>query len=104
MKWIGAVAFILTGMSSPAYGEQEPYDYAKVGTWLIRVDTTIDGCFMTTAFGDDKAFRVGVAEDGKTFYLLFGDSDWKSIEYLLIHESHPAMSARYGMGWVRAAL
>ena len=23
---------------------------------------------------------------------------------LLIHESHPAMSARYGMGWVRAAL
>ena len=24
--------------------------------------------------------------------------------FLLIHESHPAMSARYGMGWVRAAL
>ena len=27
-----------------------------------------------------------------------------SIGFLLIHESHPAMSARYGMGWVRAAL
>ena len=25
-------------------------------------------------------------------------------DYLLIHESHPAMSAWYGMGWVRAAL
>ena len=24
--------------------------------------------------------------------------------FLLIQESHPAMSARYGMGWVRAAL
>ena len=28
----------------------------------------------------------------------------KSKLILLIHESHPAMSARYGMGWVRAAL
>ena len=27
-----------------------------------------------------------------------------AIGFLLIHESHPAMSARYGMGWVRAAL
>ena len=27
-----------------------------------------------------------------------------TLRYLLIHESHPAMSARYGMGWVRAAL
>ena len=25
-------------------------------------------------------------------------------QFLLIHESHPAMSVRYGMGWVRAAL
>ena len=27
-----------------------------------------------------------------------------TFRFLLIHESHPAMSARYGMGWVRAAL
>ena len=58
------------------------------------------------------AMAAGISE--KTFHNWRGDG-WHSIEktdqdsdapmsFLLIHESHPAMSARYGMGWVRAAL
>ena len=27
-----------------------------------------------------------------------------TLDVVAVHESHPAMSARYGMGWVRAAL
>ncbi len=35
-----------------------------------------------------------------------GIVEWAGLAFifLLIHESHPAMSARYGMGLVRAAL
>ena len=64
-----------------------------IGTHAVRSDLTIedDDC-LAWYQSTDHGSRGFCRKCGSTLF------------FLLIHESHPVMSARYGMGWVRAAL
>ncbi len=57
---------------------------------------------------DRNVHRIEVVSDSAIMEMTienFPTDNPKTVKIiLLIHESHPAMSVRYGMGWVRAAL
>jgi hypothetical protein len=62
-------------------GEDMP-EYGAVKGWSIRVDTTLgNGCFAYAQYEGDTVLRLGVDNRDNTIYVLFGDSDWESIEY-----------------------
>ena len=64
---------------------------AKTGATIVASHELINLVWKDKGAG----FRDPVTFDGIDIQIKF---------FLLIQESHPAMSARYGMGWVRAAL
>ena len=74
---------------------------------FLRVSNSTSLCVGgITSAEANQAKEWGMEIDGFGYYLFLSSEaePTESIEILLIHESHPAMSARYGMGWIRAAL
>ena len=63
----------------------EPLKFGAAENWTIFIDTTInDSCFAVATFVDGSAFRIGFdmrPDAGSPFFVIFGNTDWKSIEY-----------------------
>ena len=63
-------------------GEGSPL-WKKVGSWEVRVDTTLgNGCFAMASYKGGVFFRIGFNASEKEFggYMLFGNPDWSSLE------------------------
>ena len=59
-------------------------EYSTVGPWTISVDPTMgNGCFVLAEFEDGAVFRLGfdMRDDPRSFYVIFGNATWRSIEY-----------------------
>lgn len=57
-------------------------EYAVVSGWSIRIDTTLNnGCFALATYEKGSVLRVGIDNRDDTVYVIFGNPDWKSIEY-----------------------
>lgn len=58
--------------------------YASVGRWHVFIDPTVaSGCSVEQMFRFGDAFRLGLDMRGTSggYYLLFGNSNWRSIKY-----------------------
>lgn len=75
--FVGGVVPLVFSAEAPDQPE-----YAKVGPWSIRVDTTLDyGCFIFAAFEGGTALRFGFNMTDQTIYAMVGDPKWKSLEW-----------------------
>jgi hypothetical protein len=56
--------------------------WKRLDSWNVYVDHTLDdGCFLTSEFTNKTVFRIGLnPKDVGNYYLLVGNSDWKSIQ------------------------
>jgi hypothetical protein len=54
--------------------------WKTVGEWEIRIDSTLgNGCFMTASYVHGDALRLGFNRKDRYGYMMFGNSDWKSL-------------------------
>lgn len=66
--------------SSSTYAQDAPL-WKNVGTWQIRVDTTLDyGCFAANFYEGNTMLRLGTIPSTGNAYIILGDTDWKSLE------------------------
>ena len=73
----------MTIAANPSFGEVDSPLWKKVGSWQIRVDTTLgNGCFAMASYKGGVFFRIGFKASEKDFggYMLFGNPDWASLE------------------------
>jgi len=55
--------------------------WKTVGGWQIRVDTSLgDGCFTYQIYEGNTVFRIGINKVAGGVYVIFGDTEWKSLE------------------------
>ena len=82
MRMVFAAA-ILSLFINPCFAADDDMpEFASVGTWSIRVDTSLDyGCFLVSTFEGGTALRFGFDMTELTLYVAIGDPKWKSIEY-----------------------
>ena len=67
---------------SGATWAEEATEYSTHGAWTIAIDNTLDnGCFVSATYAGSAALRIGFDPSSDSFYALFADDDWRSIEY-----------------------
>lgn len=80
-RYLVGAFFIIMAQLTLAEDEAMP-EYAVVSGWSIRVDTSMDnGCFAFAEYERGSILRVGVDNRDSSVYALFGNEDWRSIEY-----------------------
>lgn len=80
MKSLICLIFILSSLSGYSLAEEAPL-WKRVGSWEVRVDTTLDnGCFTYQLYESETYVRFGIDKTNGGTYLLIGDPDWKSLE------------------------
>lgn len=74
---------LLTFAAPRSYADNASPIYASVGSWQIRADSTVVGCFAIVTYLDGTALRVGVGIDEGQLkpYVMLGNEEWTSIEY-----------------------
>lgn len=78
---LGAVVVWLTATVTVLAQNTDTAAWSKIGAWQIRVDRTIgDGCFAMASYQRGTVARLGVDVSSNALYILFGHSDWKSLE------------------------
>jgi hypothetical protein len=79
---IKLTALFLLAISFSAFSDENVPEYATVGPWSIRVDSSLGyGCFLMAEFEGGSLLRLGFDNSNDTIYVLIGDMKWKSIEY-----------------------
>ncbi len=74
-------ALLLTSPVAHTDSREAP-EYATVGGWTIRVDTSLnDSCFALVTYEQGTVFRLGLDLTGEQIYIIVGDPNWDSIEY-----------------------
>tara|TARA_R110002126_G_scaffold12078_2_gene52866 strand:+ start:584 stop:1171 length:588 start_codon:yes stop_codon:yes gene_type:complete len=83
LRLIVASSLTLVCSSSLASEDVTPYD--TVAGWKIVTDNTLNGgCFVLAEYKGGTILRVGIDNsdpESKSVYAIFGDPEWKSIEY-----------------------
>lgn len=76
---------LLLAIISTSAKSEEPPKWGEFDGWGIYVDTSLgNGCFAFSIFEGDSLLRFGInnsEEDEELIYAVFGDPNWKSIEY-----------------------
>lgn len=76
-----SVLLVFALLGSTTVAEEMP-EYATVGNWSVRVDTSLNyGCFLFAKYEKGSLVRLQIDPSDNSVYLLLGDPNWESIEY-----------------------
>jgi len=73
--------FLLPSIRGAVADEVMP-EFASVGGWSVRVDTSVGyGCFLVALYEEGSYLRIGLNPEDSKLHVFFGDDHWKSIEH-----------------------
>ena len=81
MRTTLAIVCIAIFLGRPAFA-QDIVEYSTAGDWKINIDQTVgDGCFVLAEYERGSLFRLGMDRNQDIIYVIWGDPDWRSIEF-----------------------
>jgi hypothetical protein len=81
-RLLSGLAVYLVAITYAEYAvSQDMPLWKNVGSWQVRVDTTLNyGCFVLAEFDEGSVVRIGFDKANSGGYLLITNRDWNSIE------------------------
>jgi hypothetical protein len=54
--------------------------WKRVNEWDVRIDRTLNGCFMMAVYEKGTVLRVGFNPSERNFYMMVANEEWRSLE------------------------
>lgn len=79
---------LFCALASPVWS-QGAVPWKTIGRWAVSIDTSLgNGCYAIATWTGGTVLRIGLNPENDNFYLMIGNSDWRSLKPDSIYEVH----------------